>query len=82
MAKNKKYGKNTTDPDEAIAGARAAGAELKSKDEALYWASMAQVLLLGEIRDMMREDRANRGSVELPDEAPPRETAHVTVVEE
>ncbi|GAA4863506.1 hypothetical protein [Saccharopolyspora cebuensis] len=78
----KKKDKTVTDADEALARARSAASDLKPKDEALYWAVMAQALVLDEIRGMMREDRANRGSVELPEQAPARETARVSVVED
>ncbi|MBB5157101.1 hypothetical protein [Saccharopolyspora phatthalungensis] len=83
MAKNKKSRKTITDADEALARARAAAPQLKPNAEALYWATMAQVLLLSEVRDMMREARTDHGSsVQLPEQAPPREKARVTVVNE
>jgi hypothetical protein len=83
MAKDKKNSKIVTDPDEALARARAAAQQIKPKDAALYWATMAQALLLTEMRNMIRETRTHqRGSVELPEQAPPRETARVTVVED
>ncbi|MEU6262997.1 hypothetical protein [Saccharopolyspora shandongensis] len=82
MAKDNKTSKIVTDPDRALARARAAAEQIKPKDEALYWATMAQALVLSEIRDMIRETRAHQGgSVKLPEQAPPRETARVTVVE-
>ncbi|WP_190814917.1 hypothetical protein [Saccharopolyspora pogona] len=82
MTKEKKTSKIVTDPDQALARARAAAEQIKPKDEALYWATMAQALLLSEMRDMIRETRTHQGgSVELPEQAPPRETAKVTVVE-
>ncbi|MEU5846268.1 hypothetical protein [Saccharopolyspora shandongensis] len=82
MAKDNKTSKIVTDPDRALARARAAAEQIKPKDEALYWATMAQALLLSEIRDMIRETRTRQGgSVELPEQAPPRETARATVVE-
>lgn len=82
MAKDKKQGKNDIDADEALSRARSAGTEVKPKDRGLYWATLAETLMLQEIRDLMREDRTNDGSVELPEQAPNRETARVTVVEE
>ncbi|MDA3623799.1 hypothetical protein [Saccharopolyspora oryzae] len=82
MAKDKKTSKIVTDPDQALARARAAAEQVKPKNEALYWAMMAQALFLSELRDMIRETRTPRsGSVELPDQAPPRRTARVDVVE-
>ena len=80
MAKDKS--KTALDGDGAIDRARATRAHLKPKDEPLYWASLAQALLLREMRDIMREGRTSRGSVRLPEQAPPRETARVTVVED
>lgn len=81
MAKGKKNEK-TIDADEAVRRAYSAAADVKPKDEGLYWATVAQTLLLSEIRDMMREDRTNHGSVELPEQAPPRETAQTEVIED
>lgn len=80
MAKDKT--KTVTDGDGAIDRARATAARLKPKDEPLYWASLAQALLLREMRDIMRKESPSRGSVRLPEQAPPREVARVTVVED
>jgi hypothetical protein len=57
---------------------------MRPKDEALYWAMMAQVLLMSELRDMICEARhPHQGSsVQLPEQTPPRETARVTIVTE
>ncbi|MGW1681783.1 hypothetical protein [Saccharopolyspora sp. NPDC002376] len=55
---------------------------MRPKDDALYWATMAQFLLMSEVRDMIREARRTHqgSSVQLPEQASPRETARVTVV--
>lgn len=82
MAEDKKHGKNDIDADEALSRARSAGTEVKPKDRGLYWATLAKAVMLQEIRDLMREDRTNDGSVESPEQAPNRQTAQITVVEE
>lgn len=82
MAKDKKHSKNDVDADEALSRAHSAAGDLKPKDQGLYWATLAQALMLQEIRDMMHDDRTNRGSVQLPEEAPGREPARVTVNEQ
>lgn len=67
---------------DALDKARQAAAKLKKKDSALYWATVAQTLALREIRDELRAIRVTQThSVTLPDDAPPREAAKVTVRE-
>lgn len=73
MAKNKKTkdkkpAEAVTDADDALARARTASAQLKPKNEALYWAITAQNLLLSDIRDMMREERTDAGETEAPEQ--------------
>lgn len=67
---------------DALDKAQHAAAKLKGKDAPLYWAMVAQTLALREIRDELRALRATAThGVTLPDEAPPRDRAKVSVHE-
>lgn len=69
------------DAGSALVRAREAAEKLKRKDAALYWAIVAQTMVLTEIRDEIRAANREPGSVTLPDEAPPRASATVQVTE-
>ncbi|MGH3949481.1 MAG: hypothetical protein ACRDSE_10185 [Pseudonocardiaceae bacterium] len=68
---------------DALARAQRAANKLKRKDTAMYWALIAQTIVLTEIRDELQvlRNTATPGSVTLPDDAPARTSATASVTE-